>query len=36
LSVERLRDGLLADVASFTGSDRREDDMTIVVVRLPG
>jgi hypothetical protein len=36
LSVERIRDGLLADVASFTGSDRREDDMTIVVVRLPG
>jgi hypothetical protein len=35
-SVERLRDGVLADVAGFAGSERREDDMTIVVARLPG
>ena len=34
-SVERLRDGVLADVAGFTGG-HREDDMTIVVARLPG
>ncbi|HVR08766.1 MAG TPA: PP2C family protein-serine/threonine phosphatase [Thermoanaerobaculia bacterium] len=35
-SVERLRDGVLADVAGFAGSDPREDDMTILVLRLPG
>jgi hypothetical protein len=35
-SVERLRDGVLADVASFAGSGEREDDMTVLVLRLPG
>jgi Stage II sporulation protein E (SpoIIE) len=35
-SVERLRDGVLADVAAFTRSEHREDDMTVVVLRLPG
>jgi sigma-B regulation protein RsbU (phosphoserine phosphatase) len=35
-SVERLRDGVLADVASFTSGALREDDMTILVLRLPG
>ena len=34
-SVERLRDGVLADVVAFVGSDRREDDMTVLVLRLP-
>lgn len=35
-SVERLRDGVLADVVAFTRSEQREDDMTVVVLRLPG
>jgi hypothetical protein len=35
-SVERLRDGVLADVATFTGGGLREDDMTVLVLRLPG
>ncbi|HYO15010.1 MAG TPA: PP2C family protein-serine/threonine phosphatase [Thermoanaerobaculia bacterium] len=34
-SVEGLRDGVLADVAHFTGSVPREDDQTILVLRLP-
>jgi Stage II sporulation protein E (SpoIIE) len=35
-SVERLRDGVLADVVAFTNGGEREDDMTVVVLRLPG
>ncbi|HEX3127587.1 MAG TPA: PP2C family protein-serine/threonine phosphatase [Thermoanaerobaculia bacterium] len=34
LSVERLRDAVLSDVARFTGHAPREDDQTIVVLRL--
>ena len=34
-SVEGLRDGVLADVAGFTGGAEREDDMTVLVLRLP-
>lgn len=34
LGVERLRDAVLADVARFTGHAPREDDQTIVVLRL--
>lgn len=33
--VEGLRDGVLADVARFTGDAPREDDQTILVLRLP-
>lgn len=33
--VERLRDGVLADVTRFTGNAPREDDQTILVLRLP-
>jgi sigma-B regulation protein RsbU (phosphoserine phosphatase) len=33
--VEGLRDGILADVARFTGDAPREDDQTILVLRLP-
>jgi len=32
---EGVRDGILADVARFTGNAPREDDQTIVVLRLP-
>jgi hypothetical protein len=32
---EGLRDGVLGDVARFTGDAPREDDQTIVVLRLP-
>jgi serine phosphatase RsbU (regulator of sigma subunit) len=32
---EGLRDGVLADVAKFTGDAPREDDQTILVLRLP-
>ena len=35
-SVEGMRDGVLADVAGFSRSDQREDDMTVLVLRLPG
>ncbi len=35
-SVEQLRDGVLADVAHFAGGEPREDDMTVLVLRLPG
>jgi hypothetical protein len=34
LGVERLRDAVLADVARFTAHAPREDDQTIVVLRL--
>lgn len=34
-SVESLRDGVLADVVAFTGGREREDDVTVVVLRLP-
>ncbi len=34
LGVEWLRDAVLADVARFTGPAPREDDQTIVVLRL--
>lgn len=33
--VEGLRDGVLADVVRFTGQIPREDDQTILVLRLP-
>jgi hypothetical protein len=33
--VEGLRDGVLADVARFTAHAPREDDQTILVLRLP-
>ncbi len=34
-SVERLRDGVLADVTRFTSDAPREDDQTLLVLRLP-
>ena len=34
-SVDRLRDGLLADLARFTGPSPREDDQTLLVLRIP-
>jgi len=34
-SVEALRDGVLADVGAFTKGMEREDDVTVVVLRLP-
>jgi sigma-B regulation protein RsbU (phosphoserine phosphatase) len=33
--VEALRDGILADLARFTGNLPREDDQTLLVLRLP-
>jgi sigma-B regulation protein RsbU (phosphoserine phosphatase) len=33
--VEGLRDGVLADVAHFTANAPREDDQTLLVLRLP-
>ena len=33
--VDGLRDGILADVAKFTANAPREDDQTILVLRLP-
>ncbi|HEY2737356.1 MAG TPA: PP2C family protein-serine/threonine phosphatase, partial [Thermoanaerobaculia bacterium] len=33
--VEVLRDGVLADLARFTGNQPREDDQTLLVLRLP-
>jgi hypothetical protein len=33
--VEGLRDGILADVTHYTGNSPREDDQTILVLRLP-
>lgn len=32
---EQLRDGVLADVEHFTGAAPREDDQTVLVLRLP-
>ena len=34
-SPEALRDGVLADVERFVGRSRREDDLTLLVLRLP-
>lgn len=34
-SPESLRDGVLADVGRFTGNVPREDDQTVLVLRLP-
>ena len=34
-SVDRLRDGVLADLVRFTGPSPREDDQTLLVLRLP-
>jgi hypothetical protein len=33
--AEGLRDGILADITRFTGNAPREDDQTILVLRLP-
>jgi len=33
--VEALRDGILADITRFTGDQPREDDQTLLVLRLP-
>ncbi len=33
--VEALRDGVLADLERFTGDAPREDDLTLLVLRLP-
>jgi serine phosphatase RsbU (regulator of sigma subunit) len=33
--VEALRDGVLADIARFTGNQPREDDQTLLALRLP-
>ncbi len=33
--VGQLRDGVLADLRKFTGDSRREDDLTLLVLRLP-
>jgi len=33
--VEALRDGVLADLARFTGNQPREDDQTLLALRLP-
>jgi Stage II sporulation protein E (SpoIIE) len=32
---ERVRDGVLADLRDFTGDGPREDDLTLLVLRLP-
>ena len=34
-SVERLRDCVLADLRKFTGAQPQEDDLTILVLRVP-
>jgi hypothetical protein len=34
-SVDQIRDGILADVARFTGPTPREDDQTLLVLRVP-
>lgn len=34
-SVERLRDGVLEDLQSYTGPVPREDDLTLVVLEIP-
>jgi len=33
--VEAVRDGILADIVRFTGDQPREDDQTLLVLRLP-
>jgi hypothetical protein len=33
--VEALRDGILADITRFTGNQPREDDQTLLALRLP-
>jgi len=33
--VEALRDGVLADITRFTGNQPREDDQTLLALRLP-
>jgi len=33
--VEGVRDGVLEDMTDFTGDVPREDDQTILVLRLP-
>jgi hypothetical protein len=35
LGVERLRDAVLGEVERFSGHAPREDDQTILVLRLP-
>ena len=35
-SPTQLRDAVLADVTRFTGGGPREDDLTLLVLRLPG
>ena len=34
-SVDQIRDGILADVVRFTGPAPREDDQTLLVLRVP-
>ncbi|MEM7355724.1 MAG: SpoIIE family protein phosphatase, partial [Acidobacteriota bacterium] len=34
-SPQKLRDAVLADVESFTGRQIRDDDLTVLVLRLP-
>ncbi len=34
-SVEQIRDGLLADLSRFVGASPREDDQTLLVLRIP-
>jgi len=34
-SVSELRDGVLADLAAFTAGAPREDDLTVLALRLP-
>ena len=33
--VEGMRDGVLADLAQFTGGAPREDDLTVLVLEIP-
>ncbi len=35
-TASEMRDGVLADVAAWTGGRPREDDQTVLVLRLPG
>ncbi|MGE5232561.1 MAG: SpoIIE family protein phosphatase, partial [Acidobacteriota bacterium] len=34
-TVEKIRDGVLADLERFTGAAPREDDLTVLVLRVP-
>ena len=34
-SAEHLKDGVLADLAAFTGSAPRDDDLTVLVLGIP-